>query len=532
MYKRQHYGQTLDSSPINVGDLITKNYVDNLFSDIQKIARHQSGTNTFEIARVTTNNTYDPYVSSLVSPTGVVFDDPDGSRKGIQTYYDTLIGLQNDLYLVDDSQVTAVPDLLTSVRSRPWRGGVHGEDGIMFTAYIDFNTPRDMELFLNTGCSISVDLSLANGETVKSSAWNQLCNEATGTKFSELLNNWNSDIVFGGIRYYRSDSITLRVDKVSSTRFKVTVDLIDGTTVSGNNNITGVLTAAIRFGVSNFYWNVIGSNDVTDVATLTADVDFEDFLPPPTYNLTLPRTVDEGEVITATLETEFLADGSAVEYSISGVFASDIKNMWLNGNPIPVTFNGNFVVYGGTSTLEIETEVDVDDTEKRLTVSLPNNQVQKSTAIRQIVLPINQGIWCLSVFDEDSSGARYVNSDYRNFRSNYPDRRIFLLQTREYALATLPTGWSTDPLARGPIRINRDRGDPSRASDWYTLCGLNRVPDNYAVALSIDNSGSMRTSHVRASLDLLRRKLAARNIQLIVTNMPAERVIAGHVRNY
>ena len=67
----------------------------------------------------------------------------------------------------------------------------------------------------------------------------------------------------------------------------------------------------------------------------------------------------------------------------------------------------------------------------------------------------------------------------------------------------------------GPIRVNRDNGNASNVSDWYTICNLDKVPNNSKIALFIDTSGSMTMNTVQASYDLLVSKLNARGITFI-----------------
>ena len=71
----------------------------------------------------------------------------------------------------------------------------------------------------------------------------------------------------------------------------------------------------------------------------------------------------------------------------------------------------------------------------------------------------------------------------------------------------------------GPIQVNRDDGNSSVTSDWYTICGLDSLPDGSKVAIFIDGSGSMSMATIQASYDLLLSKLNARGITIIsVTN--------------
>jgi hypothetical protein len=74
----------------------------------------------------------------------------------------------------------------------------------------------------------------------------------------------------------------------------------------------------------------------------------------------------------------------------------------------------------------------------------------------------------------------------------------------------------------GPIRVNRDNGSAAAASDWYTLCNLDQIPNGSKVALFIDNSGSMTTGTVQASYDLLVSKLNARGITFITVENTSE----------
>ena len=74
----------------------------------------------------------------------------------------------------------------------------------------------------------------------------------------------------------------------------------------------------------------------------------------------------------------------------------------------------------------------------------------------------------------------------------------------------------------GPIRVNRDQGTTANASDWYTICNLDQIPNNSKVALFIDTSGSMTMNTVKASYDLLVSKLNARGITFITVQNSQE----------
>ena len=74
----------------------------------------------------------------------------------------------------------------------------------------------------------------------------------------------------------------------------------------------------------------------------------------------------------------------------------------------------------------------------------------------------------------------------------------------------------------GPIRVKRDNGNTANVSDWYTICNLDKVPNNSKIALFIDTSGSMTMGNVQASYDLLVSKLNARGISFITVQNSQE----------
>jgi len=78
---------------------------------------------------------------------------------------------------------------------------------------------------------------------------------------------------------------------------------------------------------------------------------------------------------------------------------------------------------------------------------------------------------------------------------------------------------SSNGLTFGPVQVNRDSGVEANASDWYTICNLDNVPEGSSIALFIDGSGSMTQGTVQASYDKLLTKLNAKGITITtVTN--------------
>ena len=46
----------------------------------------------------------------------------------------------------------------------------------------------------------------------------------------------------------------------------------------------------------------------------------------------------------------------------------------------------------------------------------------------------------------------------------------------------LPTAWSSDPLAYGPIQVRRDDGNENNRSDWFTDVDLDLEKRNSSIS--------------------------------------------------
>ena len=147
-------------------------------------------------------------------------------------------------------------------------------------------------------------------------------------------------------------------------------------------------------------------------------------------------------------------------------------------------------------------------------------------------------------YGDDSSYNRYYNATINNNAGSLKLKvvrdgktegneqfRINAKNTAGISLALSPVITITDSSfvgsnktdkTFGPIRVNRDGGNTASVTDWYTICNLDKVPDGSKVALFIDNSGSMTTSTVQASYDLLVSKLNARGITFITVENSSE----------
>ena len=140
---------------------------------------------------------------------------------------------------------------------------------------------------------------------------------------------------------------------------------------------------------------------------------------------------------------------------------------------------------------------------------------------------------CISVVDETDSQydtQSEIDADWTAFRDVYPSRPFWVLRPGSETV-TLPTTYLSDPLANDIIQVNRDNGNSSSTSDWFTLTELDQAPSGTQVSLLLDDSGSMKISTVRASLALFKEKCSDAGIIVNqLTMSPIEHWIAQHDR--
>jgi hypothetical protein len=140
-------------------------------------------------------------------------------------------------------------------------------------------------------------------------------------------------------------------------------------------------------------------------------------------------------------------------------------------------------------------------------------------------------VTCISVIDEAQNAASNAtyNQDWASFRSAYPTRRFYLLDPGGGSFGHIPPDFASDPIAFGPIAVNRDNNNVANRSDWFTICALNGLPSGTVVSLAVDTSGSMTLSTVRASYDWFIEKCNNAGFILVVdTTFPNERWITPH----
>ena len=299
----------------------------------------------------------------------------------------------------------------------------------------------------------------------------------------------------------------------------------------------------------------------------------------PTYTVTQSATsVDEGGSVTFTVTTTNVPDATTLYYSLSGTAtANDFVGGTMAGSFTITNNTGNFTVNvvgdvitddGENFTANIRTD-STSGTIVGSSLQVTIADVSLTEAITQSATNINEGD--LITFTVSTSGyptgytfywdiqlltGGITSSDFNDgllsgtITTNSSGQAILskqLVQDRitegvEKFKLNIRTGSALGPILLssdevtindtsvdiganangktfGPVNVNRDEGNTNATSDWYTICGMDSLPDGSKVALFIDTSGSMTMSTIQASYDLLVSKLNARAMTIItVTN--------------
>ena len=302
--------------------------------------------------------------------------------------------------------------------------------------------------------------------------------------------------------------------------------------------------------------------------------------PPPPATYTVGQnatTVNEGGVVNITVTTTNVADGTTLYYTLSGTAtADDFVGGTMAGSFTVSSNSGDFNVNvvgdiitddGETFTASIRTD-STSGTIVATAAEVTINDVGQTEAISQSATTLNEGdlitftvsttgygsgttfwwdiestsgITAADFNDNQISGYIETNSSGQAFLSKQLVQDVtsegiekfklnirsgsaggpIILTSNEIIVndTSVSIGAFANGKTFGPVNVTRDGGDTSLASDWYTICNIDSIPDGSKVAMFIDTSGSMTMSTIQASYDLLLSKLNARGITIIsVTN--------------
>ena len=330
-------------------------------------------------------------------------------------------------------------------------------------------------------------------------------NILTGSSGTEGTVVATSDTIFvinlGEPSYTLSESATT-VNEGGSVNFTInTINVGDGSTLYYS---TGGSMEAADFSDNSLvgFFTIVGTGATTGIATVTRTI-ANDFLTEgtetftfivrtgstsgpivatsqsvnvidvvPTFTITPSTTsVNEGSSVIFTVTTTGVANGTILYWTtlqtLGSVSASDFNDAAISGS---FTVNNNT----GTITRTIASDRTTEGLEAF------KIEVRRSSTSGTIVA---------------TSDAVVINDTSQN------------------------VGQNANGLTFGPVQVNRDNGNTTLVSDWYTICGLDNLPEGTSIAVFIDTSGSMTQATIQASYNLLLSKLAAKNITITtVTN--------------
>lgn len=129
--------------------------------------------------------------------------------------------------------------------------------------------------------------------------------------------------------------------------------------------------------------------------------------------------------------------------------------------------------------------------------------------------------------DVRTEGPETFVIEVRNQNNNKVATSGTIVITDSSYLGMQPTGKTF-----GPILVNRDENNDANVSDWFTICGLDSLPNGTKVALMVDNSGSMTTDTVRKSFELFLSKCQAKDIKVIASEPIDEDWITPFDKNF
>ena len=377
----------------------------------------------------------------------------------------------------------------------------------------------------------SVDNSYSTGVTVNGTPGNSGANTTIAIS-SEILNNT--------LRYY----CTIHGNGMGNTiAVGSATSVTEGNPISFKINTTGVPNG------NNLYYRLEGTGDTS-----------ADFGGLSVRNGYVPITTDSNTgigtgTVTVTPVQDFTADPGENIYL--ELYNNQYSSAQLLATSSTVSINDAPFTVAVTSDVTTVQEFTSGGATDSVTFTFTTTGVADGTVLRCYLEAVGSG----SLFkardvyedgntsyqygdDSSSLSYRYYNATINNNTGSLTLKivrdgktegneqfRINAKNTAGLSLALSPTitivdssvvGLNKTGKTFGPIRVNRDNGNAANVTDWYTLCNLDQIPNGSKVALFIDNSGSMTTSTVQASYDLLVSKLNARGITFITVENTSE----------
>ena len=393
---------------------------------------------------------------------------------------------------------------------------VNEGDTVTFTITTT-NVPNGTSLYWDTTGTVTADdfsdNTLSGLTTVNNNTATITRTIRNDYSVSEGAENFALQISEAGVLVVTSNTVNVADTSAATYSISGSNTVVEGNTVTYTVNTTGVPD-----GTSLYYTVNLSSTDVTPLTgsfpitsntgtfTLTAK---QDLTVESDESLTVNiRIVSTSGPIVATMNTiiedtaftiALTPSSTSVNESPNGGTTNIVINVATSGVADGTVLTSNVVAAVG-STIIYGDGGDFSNQTKSFTI---NNNVGV------ISIPVLR--------DGRTEGSEKITVEVLN-----PDG-VVIAYTPEITINdTSYIGKNHIGKTFGPIHVNRDGGQVSNASDWYTICGLDSLPDGSKVAIFVDTSGSMTMQTVQASYDQLIAKLQARNMDVITVTNPNE----------
>ena len=393
---------------------------------------------------------------------------------------------------------------------------VNEGDTVTFTITTT-NVPNGTSLYWSTTGTVEAEDFSDNALTGLTTVNN---NTATITRtirndysVSEGAENFALQISEAGVLVVTSNTVSVADTSAATYSISGSNTVVEGNTVTYTVNTTGVPD-----GTSLYYTVNLSSTDVTPLSgsfsitsntgtfTLTAK---QDLTVESDESLTVNiRIVSTSGPIVATMNT--IIEDSA--FTIALTPASTSVNESPNGGTT------NIVINVATSGVADGTVLTSNVVAAVGSTIIYGDGGDFSNQTKSFTINNNVGVISIPVLrDGRTEGAEKITVQVLNADG------VIIAYTPEITINdTSYIGKNHIGKTFGPIHVNRDGGQVSNASDWYTICGLDSLPDGSKVAIFVDTSGSMTMQTVQASYDQLIAKLQARNMDVITVTNPNE----------
>lgn len=247
------YGQTLQSSQVSVGEVVTAAHMANLYVDMRDARIHQTGSTPSSIAEIQSNDLIAEETSTGTNAT----------EKGIADFENLLPTIESDKFLIASSQAS-IESSTSSSRTTDWNGVITH----VFT--VNFKNSDHRRHFFNAGGEIRFSAQLTNASSSKDSDWQTLLSNmgtikfgytsttSTGSGSGSSIGNYDLTgsyqqlfIKTGSGAYSENDyNIQAYAPSASQIRFRIEFRDDDTGTPTGfeavDENVTGDITSTIQ----------------------------------------------------------------------------------------------------------------------------------------------------------------------------------------------------------------------------------------------------------------------------------------------